>query len=244
MRLGGRVVLVTGGAVRIGRAIALAAAQEGATVAVHYHTSQIEAQATVAACHALGSEAMAVQADLRQGEDVARMVERVGEELGGLYGVVNNAGVFYRTPIEDIADAHWAEMLALHVMAPWWTIRSALPLFRRGTGGKVVNILDCAIDKPNKGYLPYVVSKAGLMAMTRAMAKEFAPTITVNAVAPGFMVPPESLTDQARAALVARTPLQRWGSAEDVAAAVMFFLAGTDYATGSILQVDGGVGIA
>jgi len=240
MNLSGKGVLITGAAVRVGRAIALAAAQAGADVAIHYHRSAEAAARTSEDCKARGGRAVAVQADLTDPGQVARMVAQVAEGLGSLWAVVNSASVFYRTPLEEVTDRHWKENLDVHVMAPWWVTRAALPHMRRLGSGRVVNIVDWAAEKPYTEYLPYVVSKAGLLCMTRALAKELAPDITVNAVAPGPMLPGPELDEEARRRIARRVPLKRWGTPEDVAAAVMFFLAATDYATGSVLHVDGG----
>lgn len=245
MRLRQKPVLVTGAAVRVGSAIALAAAREGAPVAIHYHRSRSEAHDLVAECLAAGAgAAVAVQADLADHPAVARMVGEAAEKLGGLFAVVNNASVFYRTPLDQITDEHWQDNLTVNLMAPWWVVEAALPHLRRAVRARVVNIVDWAGEKPYTQYLPYVVSKAGLICLTKALAKELAPGITVNAVAPGPMLPPEDMDEEARGRVASRIPLKRWGTPEDVAEATMFFLAGSDYATGSVLHVDGGSLIA
>lgn len=245
MKLRGKPVLVTGAAVRVGRQIALAAAREGAPVAIHYNQSLEAAQEAVAACHAAGAEAVAaVQADLSDHAAVTRMVDEAAEALGGLYAVVNNASVFYRTPLGEIHDRHWQDNLTVNLLAPWWVVEASLPHLRRSGSARIVNIVDWAGEKPYTQYLPYVVSKAGLICMTKALAKELAPDITVNAVAPGPMLPPEDMDEEARGRVASRIPLKRWGSPDDVAQATMFFLVGSDYATGSVLHVDGGSVIA
>ncbi|MBM3266697.1 MAG: SDR family oxidoreductase [Candidatus Sericytochromatia bacterium] len=246
-KLAGKAVLVTGAGVRVGRSIALAAAAEGADVAVHYFRSAGPAEDTARACReAAGGKgrAVTVKADLADPAQVAAMVEAAAAGLGGLFGVVNSASVFYRTPLDEVSDAAWRENLDVNLLAPWWVIRAALPHLRREASARVINIVDWAGEKPYTGYLPYVVSKAGLICMTKALAKELAPFITVNAVAPGPMLPPEDLAPEDRERVAARIPLKRWGRPEDVAAAVLFFLAGSDFATGSILHVDGGSVIA
>ncbi len=243
-KLFGKPVLVTGGAVRVGREIVLAAAREGAPVAIHYNRSVDQAREVVALCQALGTTAIAVQADLADHVAVSRMVAEAAQALGGLFAVVNNASVFYRTPLAEITDEHWQDNLTVNLLAPWWVVEAALPHLRRAGSARVVNIVDWAGEKPYTQYLPYVVSKAGLICMTKALAKELAPDITVNAVAPGPMLPPEDLDQSARRKIADRIPLKRWGSPADVAAATMFFLAGSDYATGSVLHVDGGSLIA
>lgn len=245
MRLRTRPVLVTGGAVRVGRHIALAAASEGAPVAIHYNRSRAQAAEVVQACLEAGAPAAtAVQADLADHEAVRRMVAEAAAALGGLHAVVNNASVFYRTPLDEITDAHWQDNLTVNLLAPWWVVEAALPHLRRSGGARIVNIVDWAGEKPYTQYLPYVVSKAGLICMTKALAKELAPEITVNAVAPGPILPPEDLDEETRRRVAERIPLKRWGSPEDVAQATLFFLARTDFATGSVLHVDGGSAIA
>jgi NAD(P)-dependent dehydrogenase (short-subunit alcohol dehydrogenase family) len=240
MDLADKPVLVTGAGIRVGRAIAMAAASAGAPVGVHYNRSSGPADAVVSAIEAMGGRAVAVQGDLAVHADASRAVDRTAEALGGLYAVVNSASVFYRTPLDDITDEHWRDNLDVNLMAPWWVSQAAIGHFRRLGTGRIVNIVDWAGEKPYTGYLPYVVSKAGLICMTKALAKELAPDITVNAIAPGPMLPPEDMTEDDKARVAGRIPLKRWGKPEDVAAAAMFFLAATDFATGSILHVDGG----
>ncbi len=240
MELLGKTVLVTGGGKRVGRAIALAAARRGASVAVHYHQSAEDARATAAECRLLGGRSVEVQASLADPGEVQRMVATAAAALGGLDAVVNNASVFYRTPVEQVRDEDWQQMLGTNLLAPWWVIQAALPHFHQAGGGKVVNIADWAALRPYSGYLPYVVSKGALITMTKALAKELAPAVTVNAVLPGPMLPPPDMEPAQAERIAARVPLGRWGSPEDVAAAVMFFLAETNYATGSLLAVDGG----
>lgn len=240
MQLAGKTVLITGAAMRLGRATAHEAARRGALVAVHYHRSADAARATVAECQALGGRAVAVQAALEDHAQVRQMVDEAAGALGRLDAVVNNASVFYRTPIEGVTDDQWQENLAVNLLAPWWVVEAALPHFREAGAGKVVNIADWAGLRPYTGYLPYVVSKGGLIAMTKALAKELAPLVTVNAVLPGPMLQPPDMSLEEAERVAMRVPLKRWGTPEDIASAVMFFLEGTDYATGSLLSVDGG----
>ncbi|MBM3274573.1 MAG: SDR family oxidoreductase [Candidatus Sericytochromatia bacterium] len=240
MDLKDKPILVTGAGIRVGRAIALAAASAGAPVGVHYNRSSAPAEDLVAAIKEKGGQAVAVQADLAVHADAARAVDAAADALGGLYGVVNSASVFYRTPLGEITDEHWRDNLDVNLLAPWWVSRAAIPHFRRRGTGRIVNIVDWAGEKPYTGYLPYAVSKAGLICMTKALAKELAPDVTVNAVAPGPMLPPEDMDEEDKARVAGRIPLKRWGKPEDVAAAAMFFLAATDFSTGSILHVDGG----
>lgn len=244
MDLNGKAVLVTGAGVRVGRAIALAAAKHGANVAIHYNRSAAQAEETAVACRALGVRAAIGQAELSNHGQVRGMVVTLAETLGSLDAVVNSASVFYKTPLDTVTDDHWRENLDVNLLAPWWVIEAALPYMRRAGQGKVVNIADWAGMKPYTGYLPYVVSKAALISLTLALAKELAPLITVNAVAPGPMLPPPDMDAEQILRIAKRIPLERWGSPEDVAAAVMYFLAGSDYSTGAILSVDGGSLIA
>src|SRR6185503_3793864 len=244
MELRGRWALVTGGAKRVGRAIAHELAGRGANVLVHYHTSAAEADATVASLRALGVDADALHAELADAEQVRRLAADAEARSGGVALLVNSASNYLRTPFDALTEAVWDASLDVNLKAPFllaWTIGRAM---RSRGEGAIVNIADWAGERPYRDYLPYCVSKAGIIALTRALAKELAPTVRVNAVAPGPVLPPDDFGAQELAAIRRATPLGRIGTPEDVARAIRFLAEEADFSTGSILHVDGGRGIA
>ena len=244
MTLQGRVALVTGGARRIGKTIALALARRGAHVAISYRTSKKDAQATAAQVVRLGVRAEAIRADLAKPADVTRLIRQVDRRFGRLDVLVNSASVFVRTPFATLTEREWDFHLATNLKGPFLCALLAGRLMRRRREGKIINITDWAGERPYRDYLPYCVSKAGLTALTKALAKELAPHIQVIAIAPGPLLPPPAMTRAERRRAIQRVPLKRWGDPEDLANAVVFAIEGTDFMTGSTIFVDGGKSIA
>jgi pteridine reductase len=240
MELKGRVALVTGGAKRVGRAIARAAAERGAAVAITYRSSADEAEAAVREFQSLGVRACGVRCDQRRPGDVAAGVARVEEALGPVDVLVNNAAIFRKTPFERASLEDWDEHLEVNLRGPWLFARAVGPGMKARGGGVILNLIDVSVERPYRGYLPYTISKAGLAAMTEGLAAALAPEVRVNGIAPGTVMWAEGFTEAQRQAVVDRTPLGRIGSPEDVAAAAMFLIEGSDYVTGAILPVDGG----
>lgn len=241
MEIHGKVALVTGAGVRVGREIALALAREGAHVAVHYRASAEEAEGTAAEARALGVEAATFGADLGSGaEEARRLVDEIDKRWGRLDVLVNSAAIFPRTPWDEIDEATWDRTLAVNLKGPFFVAWHAAALMRRNGGGSIVNIADWAGLRPYKNYLPYVISKGGVVTMTKALARELAPEIRVNAVAPGPVLLPEDMEPAAVQRVIDGTLLKRLGSPADIAEAVVFLVARTDFVTGHILVVDGG----
>ena len=240
METTGKVALVTGSGVRVGKRIAVALAGTGMHVAVHYHSSAGPADETVAEIRALGVEAESFQADLSQTASIRSLIGAVDERWGRLDVLVNSAAIFPRTPWDEIDEATWDRTLEVNLKAPFFTAWHAVPLMRRGGGGKIVNIADWAGLRPYKNYLPYVISKGGIVTMTKAMAKELAPEIAVNAIAPGPVMLPEDFDAAAAERIRKGTLLQRLGSPDDIAQSAVYLVAMTDFVTGHILVVDGG----
>lgn len=226
----GKRALVTGAAKKIGRATALALGKAGASVAVHYRRSRAEAEETAAALTGLGVRAPLVQGD--QAVEPARIVEEAAAALGGLDLLIVSAAEFERVPSESLSRPQFEAMLAANLTGPFFLMQAALPHLRASRGA-IVTLLDlCGTAQVWKGYAHYAASKAGLAALTRLLALEWAPQIRVNGVAPGTVNPAEPER-------VKRIPLQRIGTAEEVAQAVLF-LASHPFVTGQILPVDGG----
>lgn len=243
--LTGKRVLVTGAARRIGRGIALALAAEGARVAIHYSTSRNEAGETAAECQRLsGHEPLLVHARLEEVAQIAAMYETIRSAWGGLDALVNNAARFTRRNVFDITEADWDEVHTVNLKAAFFCAQHAARLMRaEGVPGRIVNISSLGGLQAWAEHVHYNASKAGLIHMTRALAKALAPDITVNSVAPGFIPFEERDYSQTAEGPVAHTPVQRAGRVEEVAEAVLFFLRSANYITGQTLAVDGGLSI-
>jgi NAD(P)-dependent dehydrogenase (short-subunit alcohol dehydrogenase family) len=240
MRLPGRVALVTGGARRVGRTIALALARRRAHVVISYRTSRADAQRTVERLAALGVRAAAIRADLSQAADARRLIRQVARRFGRLDVLINNASVFARTPLARLTERQWDLHLDTNLKGPFLCSLLASRLMQRRGGGKIINLTDWAGERPYPDHLPYCVSKAGLTALTKALAKELAPRIQVIAIAPGPILPPPDMRPAQRRRAVKNVPLRRWGSPQDIANAVLFAIEGTDFMTGSTIYIDGG----
>ncbi len=239
MELSGRTALVTGGAQRIGRALALALGSRGARVAVHYNTSRAEAAAVVAEVRGAGGVAEAFAANLANGDAVVALARQVEAALGPVDVLINNASVFHPTPLATLDEHAWDENLAVNAKAPFLlSLHLGRAMLDRGAG-KIVNLGDASADRAWAEYLPYAASKAALAALTRGFAKALAPAVQVNAVAPGPILPPRGATAEEVAQLLARTPARRFGGPEEIVAAVLYLLE-RDFVTGTTLVVDGG----
>jgi pteridine reductase len=226
---------VTGGAVRLGRAISLELARQGYDLVLHYHSSARQAEEVAAEARQAGCQVSLVRGDLAAPEGPRQLGLAAGDSLDLL---VNNAAVFYPTPTLEEAAAHWDHFLDVNLKAPFlcaWHCAAAL----RRRQGCIVNVVDIYARRPLKGYLPYSVAKAGLAQLTRALALELAPEVRVNGVAPGAILMPEQAEPGWQERLVRRIPLGRLGDPSDVASAVAW-LARAPYVTGQILAVDGG----
>jgi len=243
MDLNGKAALVTGGAVRVGKAIALALAAAGADVVINYHSSADAAIQTVAEIEALGRRALAVKADVSQGSQVQTLVDAAVERLGRLDVLVNSASLWRRTPWAELDEAAWDQLVDIALKGPFLCARAAAPHLTAHGDGAIVNIVDLSAIIPFRNYLPHSAAKAGLVNLTYSLAMELAPAVRVNAIAPGPVLPPPEYTEQQVQAAARRTLIGRWGTAEDVAQAAVF-LTQAPYITGVMLPVDGGERLA
>lgn len=241
--LSGKSALVTGGARRIGRAIALALAQAGADVVLTYRTSQDEAGQTARAIEALGRRALAIACDVRSEASVRAAVAAATEKFGRLDLLVNNAAVFASAPLESLSLDEWDAVFETNARGPFLVAREALPPLRAAQG-RIVNIGSLGGLRAWAGHAHYCSSKAALHMLTQTMAKAFAPAVSVNCVAPGWIEMEDSQQQESVAPrFAARTPMGRNGTASEVAQAVLFFATGPHFVTGQILAVDGGLGL-
>jgi pteridine reductase len=239
----GKVVLVTGGAKRVGAAICRRLHAAGAELAVHYHSSAQEALALQDELNKLRPKSAAVfQADLLDLDALPKLVHKVVKKFGQLDALVNNASSFYATPLAEVDEQQWHDLLGTNLRAPLFLAQAAAAELRR-RHGCIVNIADIHAERPMHGHLLYSVAKAGLAALTRALAQEMAPQVRVNAVAPGVIMWPENaawMDEEQRRKIVAHTLLKREGEPDDIAKIVAFLIQDAPYVTGQIIAVDGG----
>jgi pteridine reductase len=238
MDLKGAVALVTGGAHRVGKAIALAFGRAGANVVIHFHHSAAPAEATLLELQALGVEAAAICGDLTAIADVERVVGEAVARWGQLNVLVNSAGIWGATPIGTVTEARWAELLDTNLRSAFFAAQHAAPALRAARGA-IIDIADVGAIRPWRNHTPYLVSKGGLLTLTEALAKELAPDVRVNAIAPGPVLLPDDWTTEQAERSARSVLLGRLGSPDDVAQAAIY-LASADYVTGVILPVDGG----
>ena len=239
--LHGKSALVSGGARRIGREIALALAKAGADVAITYRTSLAQATQTASEIEALGCRALAVECDVRSEASVRSAVAATKARFSRLDLLINNAAVFESAALDRISLDQWDTVFETNTRGPFLVAREAIEHLR-AAHGRIINIGSLGGIRAWAGHAHYCSSKAALHMLTQAMAKAFAPQVSVNCIAPGWIDLDEQPGDDARR-IAAKTPMQRNGSADDVAQAVLFFATGPSFITGQVLAVDGGLGI-
>jgi pteridine reductase len=239
MQLPGKVALVTGAGRRLGRALAEALADRGMTVALHYHASAEGARSLERQIRAAGGRAACFQADLTDAETARALPGRVAKECGRLDVLINSAAVMQRLKFEETTPAEWDSILNLNLRSLFFCAQGAAPSLRAARG-KIVNLADLAGLEPWPGFVAHSISKAGVVMLTKVLARSLAPEVTVNAIAPGAVLVPEDYPAEERERLARSTPLRRLGSPSDVIAALLYLLEGGDFVTGEILVVDGG----
>jgi pteridine reductase len=235
------VVLITGGARRVGAAIVRKLHAAGARLAVHHRNSGPDADALAAELNAQrAGSVILLQADLLQTAALPGLVDRTLATFGRLDVLINNASTFYPTAVGAITEAHWDDLLGTNLKAPLFLSQAAAPALTQSQG-LVLNIVDIHGLRPLKNFPVYSSAKAGLVMLTHALARELAPAVRVNAIAPGpVMFPDQGLTEEKKTDIIERTLLKRRGSPDDIARAVLYFVADAPYVTGQVLAVDGG----
>ena len=243
MKISGCTALVTGGAHRVGKAITMALARAGANVVVNYYRSGAAASETAAEARALNVGALAVQADVSDLNASRALVAAAVERFGRVDILVNSASIWQKTPLPMGDFSGWHRVLDVLLDGPMYLADAVAPMMQARGEGAIVNIVDLSAWKPFAGYVAHSVGKAGLLALTRQLAVELAPTVSVNAVAPGPVLPPPGHRQEEIERVGSRTLKGRWGTPQDVAEAVRFLIE-AEYITGQVIVVDGGEQIA
>jgi pteridine reductase len=244
--LQGKVVLVTGGAKRVGAAICRRLHAAGADLLLHYRSAALEARALQTELNARRADSVALaQADLLKVATGPQLVKAALKHFGRLDALVNNASSFRQTPVGEISIEDWEDLIGANLRAPLFIAQAAAPALKK-TQGAIVNITDIHAERPLKNYVAYSIAKAGLVGLTRSLARELAPEVRVNAVAPGPILWPddEEFDELSRQRIISHTPLKREGTPEDIAKAVYFLLSEATYVTGETINVDGGRHVA
>ena len=242
----GKVVLITGGAKRVGAATCRRLHAAGANLMLHYRVSAGEARLLQAELNHQRKDSVAlIQADLLDVAKLPSLVDQTVQRFGKLDALVNNASSFFQTPVGEITPAAWEDLIGTNLRAPLFIAQAAAPALKK-TQGAIVNITDIHAERPLKNYVVYSVAKAGLVGLTRSLARELAPEVRVNAVAPGPILWPDddAFDELSRQRIISHTPLKREGTPEDIAKAVDFLLAEATYVTGDTINVDGGRHVA
>jgi len=244
MELKNKNILVTGGAVRVGRAITSNLAHADARVFCHYNSSKQSAESLRSELQQAGYEIELIRGDLSKTDHIGRVIDSVVAKGGSIDVLVNNAAVFFRTPLGTVTEEQWDKLFTLNLKSPFFCAQNAGDRMRRQGYGKIINIGDPSGLNPWPGFIPYGLTKGGIISMTKGLARALAPEVQVNCINPGPVMLPEEYPESERERALNATLLKREGRPEDIAATVRFLIEGSDYITGSIANVDGGRSIA
>lgn len=239
MNLKNKVILVTGGAKRVGNAIALTLAKAGAHIIITYRTSEKEAKKTVSKIQKIGRKGLAISADMTSESDAHFVISEVVQKFKRLDVLVNNAANFIKIPFEKLTGQDFDDSIDVNLKGPYLFSIAAGKVMQKQKSGKIINIADWAGIRPYKNYIPYCVSKGGVITLTKALAKSLAPHVQVNAILPGPVLLPENFDPAEKKKIIEATLLKRLGSPEDIAHSIQFLIE-ADFVTGAILPVDGG----
>ena len=241
MELKGKTALVTGAAKRVGREIALGLARQGANIVVHYNSSAAEAQGTADEIKALGVDAIIVGADQTNGKEVHDAVGKAVEHFKNIDVLVASAAVYKKTPFATMTERDWDFHIDANLKGPFlFGMEVGRHMLAQKIDGKIINFADWSAIRPYADYLPYCVSKAGIICLTKSLAKALAPRVQVNAIAPGPILLPPDFTEEETQAVIDATVVKRLGSPKDIVNSVLFLIEGSDFITGHTLVVDGG----
>ena len=241
MKLKGKTALVTGAAKRIGREIALGLARRGANVVVHFNTSTDDAHRTVVEIKKLGVDALAVKADQSNARQVKAAVAKAIKRFGTLDVLVTSAAVYKKTPFDRLSEADWDFHIDANLKGPFlFALEVGRHMRAKKIPGKIITFADWAAIRPYADYLPYCVSKAGVICLTKSLAKSLGPHVQVNAIAPGPVLLPPDFTEAETREVIDSTIVKRIGAPKDIVNSVLFLIEGSDFITGHTLVVDGG----
>ncbi len=240
MNLNNCNVLITGAAKRIGKEIALTLALKGANVVVHFKSSEKEAEKTVKEIQKFGVKAFKFKANLSNSNEIKKLIDFTVKKLGSIDVLINNASIFKRTLFEKITEKDINENFEVNLKAPFLCSLFAAKHMKKQRKGKIINLIDSLAFNPGKNFLPYTVSKGGLISLTQGLAKELAPIIQVNGIAPGLILMPKFVNKKLERKLINKTLLKKSGLPKDIANVVVFLIEGSDFITGEIIFVDGG----
>ncbi len=244
MDLKNKNVLITGGVVRVGRAITLNLLSAGATVFCHYNSSEKESASLQKETENSSGKLSLIQGDLNSVDFAESMVDQVIKKSGRIDALINNAAVFFKTPLGDVTEEDWDQLFQINLKAPFFCAQKAGLHMKAHGGGKIINIGDPSGLNPWPSYIPYGLTKSGIISMTKGLAKALAPEVQVNCINPGPVMFPDHYSQEDQDRALRNTLLQKEGSPEDIARTVRFILEGSDYITGAIINVDGGRSIA
>lgn len=236
MDLTGKVILITGGAVRLGKVIALEMLTSGAKVFCHYYHSEDAAQKLKNDY----PDIELIKGDLKEVANIKSIINQILECAGTIDVLINNAALFIKSPLGNVTEEIWDKLFSINLKAGFFLAQEAGPIMKRKGSGKIINIADTSALKPWPSYIPYALTKSGMISLTKGLAKTLAPEVQVNAINPGPVLLPEHYTEKDRLRAIEKTLLQREGQPKDIAEAVKFLLEDGDYITGSTIVVDGG----
>jgi len=234
------VCLITGSDVRVGKAIALNLSKKGALVAIHYNSQKSKAEETAELIRSTGNECIIIKGDISQKKDWLQIFDTIIKKWKKIDVLVNNAAIFYRTPFFDVSELDWYNFLDINLKGTFYGCQIIGEFMVKQHSGKIINIADVSAETVWPDYIPYCISKAGIIALTKGLSKALAPYVTVNAVSPGTVMLAEKYDMEEENYLIERTPLKRHGDPQDIANTVAFLIEGSDFITGTVINVDGG----
>lgn len=240
MNIKDKICLVTGSASRVGKIIALTLANKGAKLAIHYHSQANKANETAEQINQMGEECIILKSDISQKNDWLEMRNNILDKWGRIDVLVNNAAIFYQTPFLGIKEHQWNQFMDINLKGTFYGCQVIGEIMVKNRTGKIINISDVSAESVWHNYIPYCISKAGIIALTKGLSKAFAPHVTVNAVSPGTVMLAEKYDEEEENYLIERTPLKRIGDPQDIANTVTFLIEGSDFITGAVIPVDGG----